>query len=341
MKYNFSAQFLKILSPQTSFGDAWEALCISLLQAEFGHEHCLVMNAPDRGVDIMLKNKSKAIQCKANEIGAFGTIAPKKSIESLTTALSHKDILKWEKYTFASNANYSGNGIEKIFNFVDESSISRDDISFLGPEYWSELCGKYFDKVKHMLDFRLLYSESEVEDAFRKARYYEKYINEYSGLIKKDNLRIEVANNRTPIILSIPFSKELSVEECLEVSRSLLGIDLKKEQYGDLGTSAKPSISLTLDDKVQPFSKKISDFSEEELGRLKLWIKIVYQFDEDSQRDPDSVYFKMLKNSISQGLKSQAKQSTLERFESSIQEKMWKHVTLNKSMQSAADTATD
>jgi len=341
LKYNFSAQFLKILSPQTSFGDAWEALCISLLQAEFGHEHCLAMNAPDRGVDIMLRNESKAIQCKADERGAIGTIAPTKSIESLTTAISHKDILKWEKYTFASNANYSGNGIEKIFDFVDDSSISRDDISFLGPEYWSELCGKYLDKVKHMLDYRLLYSESEVEEAFRKARYYEKYINEYSGLIKKDNLRIEVANNRTPIILSIPFSKELSVKECLEVSKSLLGIDLKKEQYGDLGTSAKPSLSLTLDDKAQSFSKKISDFSEEELGRLKLWIKIVYQFDENSQRDPNSIYFEMLKKTASPISKSQAKQSTLQRFESSIQERMWKQVTLNKSMQPTADAAAD
>lgn len=341
MKYNFSAQFLKILPPQTSFGDAWEALCVSLLQAEYGHEHCLAMNAPDRGVDIMLRNESKAIQCKSDERGAIGTIGPTKSVESLTTALSHINTLKWEKYTFASNANYSGIGIEKIFEFVDSALISRDDISFLGPEYWSELCEKYLDKVKHMLDYRLMYSEAEVEEAFRKARYYEKYVNEYSGLIREDSLRIEVSNNRTPIILSIPFSRELSVKECLKVSKSLLGIDLKKEQYGDLGTSAQPRLSLTLDGKAQDFSKKISDFSDDELRRLKLWIKIVYQFDENSRKDSNSINFELLKRSTSQTSKSITKQNTLKRFESGIQEKMWKQVTLDKSMQPTADMAAD
>lgn len=341
MKYNFSTQFLKIIPPQSTFGDAWEALCTSLLQSEYGYENCLPMKAPDRGVDIILRAENKAIQCKADERGAIGTIAPTKSIESLKTALTHREHLSWSKYIFASNANYSGSGIEKILEFADNSSISKSDISFLGPEYWSDLCDRHLDKVKHMLDYRLLYSEKEVEEAFKKARYFDKYIDEFSGLIKNENLRLEVSNNRTPIVLSIPFSKELSVKECLEVCKSLLGVDLKKERYSDLGTTAKPSLSLTLDGKAQPFSKKICEFSEEELGQLKLWIKIVYGVDDDRQRDPNSVYLEMLIKTTSTISKSEARQSTLQRFESSIQQKMWEQVTLNKSMHPTADAAAD
>lgn len=336
MKYIFNAQFLKVSPPQTTFGDAWQALCASLLQAEHGHENCLTMNAPDCGVDIILRNEKKAIQCKADERGAIGTISPKKSIESFIAAVNHKNNYKWVKYAFATNASYSGIGVEKIFEAADDSTISRDNVVFLGPEYWSELCEKYIDKVKHMLDYRLLYSESEVQDAFRKARYYTEYVNKYSELIKKDSLRIDVANNRTPIILSIPFSRELSVKECLEVSKSLLGIDLSEENYGDLGTSARPRLSLTLDDIAQPFSKKISDFSDDELKRLKLWIQITYQFDEDSSSD--SSKFMMLRVKVPRSI---ATKSTLERFENNIQLKMWRQVTLNKSMQPTDDASAD
>lgn len=341
MKYNFSSQFLKILPPQTTFGDAWEGLCASLLQSEFGCENCLAMNAPDRGVDILLRMDRKAIQCKADERGAIGTISPTKSIESLKTALNHRKSMKWEKYTFASNANYSGSGVEKIFEFANDSLISSDEISFLGPQYWSDLCEKHFDKVKHMLDYRLLYSELEVKEAFRKARYYDKYVNEFSEKIRQDSLRLEVSNNRTPIILSIPFSKELTVKECLNACKSLLGLDLKKEEYSDLGTTAKPSLSLTLDGKSQSFSKKISEFSDEELGKLKLWITIVYGFKKETQRDPNTMNFETIQKVTNRVSKSQAKQSTLQRFESDIQQKMWEQVTLNKSMHLTAEAATD
>lgn len=339
MKYNFSAQFLKVLPPQTSFGDAWQALCVSLLQAEYGCEHCLPLNAPDRGVDIILRNENKAIQCKADERGAIGTIAPAKSVESFKTALSHKNTLEWETYAFATNANYSGIGVEKIFEVTDASAISRKNISFLGPEYWSALCEKYIDKVKYMLDYRLLYSEAEVEDAFRKARYYTEYVSKYSELIRKDSLRLEVSNNRTPITLSIPFSRELSIKECLEVSKALLGLNLTEEIYGDLGTSAQPSLSLTLDGVAQPFSRKISDFSDDELKRLKLWIRIIYKFNEDSEDISNSskfMMFKVLRDKIPRAI---ATKNTLERFESSIQLKMWEQVTFYKSVVPTVDAS--
>lgn len=323
MKYSFSAQFLKVLPPQTSFGDAWEAFCLTLLQREHGHQSCLPLKAPDRGVDILLRSDKTAIQCKADERGASGTISPTKSIESLRTAVNHKGNIGWSKYAFASNANYSGNGIEKIFTAAKESTLNDDDIEFLGPEYWSDLCDTHLEAVKSMLDYRLLYSEAEVEEAFRKARYYEEYVSKYANLIKEDCIRLEVTNNRTPLVLSIPFSNELTVKHCLDVSKSLLGLDLESETYADLGTSARPSLSLTLNKKSQSFSKKISEFSEDDLKRLQLWIKIVYEFTDDSDGGGDKILYQKLERFESPVSKSAAREQTLKRFESSIQNKMW------------------
>lgn len=322
MKYNFSAQFLKVIPPNTSFGDAWDSFCLSLLQQEDGHQNYLSLKAPDRGVDILSRIDNMAIQCKSDERGALGTISPSASLESLRTAVKHKGTIGWVKYSFATNANYSGDGIEKIFAEAAIHGLKKDDIEFLGPEYWSELCEKHMDTVKHFLDYRLTYTEAEVEEAFRKARYYDEYVNKYVGLIKEDSLNIEVANNKTPIILSIPFSKELTIKQCLDVAKALLGLTLDEEHYSDIGTSARPSLSLTLDQKAQPFKKKLGEFSEDELKRLKLWVKTVYSFDDDS-RDSDKVMYEMMYKTTSKTSRAEAKNETIKRFNRSIEDKMW------------------
>lgn len=321
MKCNFSAQFLKVISPNTSFGDAWNAFCLSLLQEEDGYQSYLSLKAPDRGVDILKRSDNTAIQCKSDERGAIGTISPANSIESLRTAAKHKGSIGWVKYSYATNANYSGDGIEKIFAEAAVHGLNKEDIEFIGPEYWSLLCEKHFDAVKHFLDYRLIYTESEVEEAFRKAKYYDKYVNKYVGLIKDDSLTIEVSNNKTPIVLSIPFSKELTIEQCLNVAKSLLGLSLDTEYYNDINASAKPRLSITLDQKSQPFKKKIGDFSKEDLKNLKLWVTTVYSFDEDSRGSYKLMY--KIKTRVS---KSEAKNQAIERFERSIQNKMWSSV---------------
>lgn len=325
MKYNFSAQFLKVIPPSTSFGDAWDTFCLSLLQQENGHQNYLSLKAPDRGVDILDRINNTAIQCKSDERGAMGTISPSHSIASLRTAVEHKKSIGWLKYSYASNANYSGAGIEKIFTEASAHKLNKDDIEFLGPEYWSALCEKHLNAVKHFLDYRLTYTESEVEEAFRKARYYDEYIQKYVGLIKGDSLTIEIANNKTPIVLSIPFSKELTVEQCLDVAKSLLGLSLDAEHYSDIGTSARPSLSLTLDQKAQPFKKKLKEFSEDELKRLKLWVKTVYSFDDDL-KDSNKAMYEMMYKTTSRLPRNEAKNQTLERFDRSIEDKMWSSV---------------
>lgn len=325
MKYNFSAQFLKVISPNTSFGDAWDSFCLSLLQQEDGHQHYLSLKAPDRGIDILKRIDNTAIQCKSDERGALGTISPANSIESLNTAVQHKDSIGWVKYSFASNANYSGDGIEKIFAAATAHGLKKEDIEFLGPEYWSSLCEKHLEAVKHFLDYRLTYTEAEVEEAFRKARYYDEYVRKYIGLIKEDCLTIDVANNKTPIVLSIPFSRELTVEQCLDVAKTLLGLSLDAEHYSDIGTSARPSLSLTLDQIAQPFKKKLGEFSEDELQRLKLWVKTVYSFDEDSSGSGTAMY-EMMYKTIPRVSRNEARNQTIERFDRSVEDKMWSSV---------------
>jgi hypothetical protein len=51
MRYDFSAQFIRISPPDTSFGDAWESLCYALTSADT-EDRTLVRLAPPTGVSI-------------------------------------------------------------------------------------------------------------------------------------------------------------------------------------------------------------------------------------------------------------------------------------------------
>jgi hypothetical protein len=62
MKYIFSAQFLKVQPPDSTFADAWESLCHDLLRLECPGEECLRLLPPDRGVDVLLRKKGQAIE---------------------------------------------------------------------------------------------------------------------------------------------------------------------------------------------------------------------------------------------------------------------------------------
>ena len=88
MKYRFSAEFLKILPPDNSFGDAWESLCFDLLSEEHGIKCLQRLKAPDGGIDILNRKKEiTAIQCKSHKYEAIGTISPNESIKSLKSAI--------------------------------------------------------------------------------------------------------------------------------------------------------------------------------------------------------------------------------------------------------------
>lgn len=328
MKYIFTSQFLKIRPPETSFGDAWEAFCEDLLSLEFGSDECLRLKAPDRGVDILMRATKKAVQCKSDERGAFGTISPSPSLESLSTAYTHRKGLEWDDYCFATNANYSGNGVEQILIKADELKISRKSIIFHGPKYWSGLCEKHFENVSERLDYRLKHTEEEVIEAFKKARYFENNVKEYEELIKNDAYDIEVGNNRTPLRLQIPFSPSLTIEHCIDVAMQLLNLNMDSVEYPDLGTSARPSYSITIDKAPQSFSKKLSEYSEDELSKLQLWIKIIWK-DEEQEDNREISRLEYRKDTVSTEVVGQKNrgQETITRFESSLQDSIWGEIS--------------
>jgi hypothetical protein len=296
MRYNFSTQFLKIQNPDTNFGEAWESLCFDLLRAEFKNCAFQRLAPPDEGIDILMKNDIlTAIQCKSDERGEMGSLSSDSSINSLRTALKIKTILTWEKYIFATNANYTGSSTKKIFEVATELGLDKSIIDFWEAHYWSDLCEKHFELVKHRFDYRLMYSESEVIEAFRKARYYDNYISEYKEKIKNSGFTLKIKNNRTPLEIEFPFSPDLTVENCVDVVKTLLGISLDWTNYDDLGTSSGPSISLTINKFAQGFNKKIGELDYTDQDSLELWIKIIWR-DELKDKGVDSTKFEYLKD---------------------------------------------
>lgn len=337
MKYNFSSNFLKILPPDTNFGKAWESLCYYLLCQEYGHHSLYRLNPPDRGIDIFQKDIKRAYQCKSLENGASGTLEVFESIGSLKTAMCHRDDFEWHPYCFATNANYSGAGFEKILRAAEELNIDKNRIEHLGPEYWSELCEKYSNKIQDRFDYRFSVTEEQVIEALKKARFYDEYISKYKSEIEKSDFSLIVTNNRTPVEISIPFSEELSVKDYLDVAKSLLGISLDWTNFPDLNTSAGPSVSVTIGQKSQLFSTKIKELPINNGDKLEVWIKIVWQdgLKGDSSIDKqDKSHYSYLNYESSFSKLSTTYQNkeeaTLERKKAIIEAMLWDGASLLK-----------
>lgn len=277
MWHDFSAHFLRILPPDTSFGEAWESLCFDLLRREMGPGTVMRLNPPDKGVDLLARSVSEAYQCKSDERGALGTLNGGSTIDSLRVAVSHKEDLSWSRYRLSTNANYSGSAVTKILAEAETLGIPKSQLDFLGPEHWDDLCVKHPDAVQNRFNYRISASREDVVEAFRKAKYYDRFVREYEEEIRADDFPIVITNNRTAIEIEIPFSRELSVENFLDVAKIFLGISLDRMNYRDLGTSAGPSISVTIDRKAQPFSKKIAELPIGSGDRLNIWIKVVWR----------------------------------------------------------------
>jgi hypothetical protein len=62
MRYTFSAEFLKVCPPKTTFANAWESLCYDLLAAEHGFNGLQRLNALHSGIDILRGPAATAIQ---------------------------------------------------------------------------------------------------------------------------------------------------------------------------------------------------------------------------------------------------------------------------------------
>ena len=176
-KYDFSTHFLRIVPPDTNFGEAWESLCYDLLNADEIDPHIYRLNSPDCGIDILCPNVNRAFQCKSDERGAGGSISAEKSIESLKMAYKNKQKFDWYSYFFCTNANYTGNAISKIKEEITKLGLSQSDVIFLGPEYWDNLCTKYNQVIEDRFYYRITASEKHVIDALKSAGILRKVHN--------------------------------------------------------------------------------------------------------------------------------------------------------------------
>lgn len=348
MKFDFSSQFLRILPPDTNFGEAWESLCFGLLSAERSTSDLLRFGPPDRGVDILHRSSGEAFQCKAAEAGASGSIPAQASVESLLTAISHIQGIGWRKYSFATNAHYTGAAYESIRNSAHEAGLDeKKALGFLGPEYWDELCDKHYERVKNRMDYRVSVDERQVVDALRQARYFDHHVSAFREKIQHGKYRIVVTNNRTPVELEFPFSPELTVENCLDVAKEILGISLEWTSFADLNTSAGPSVSLTIDGHSQGFTQKLSEIGLKSGDKIQLWIKILWQdgTKDDATPSTDNRYSLLLRYSnrtppvlsdtIERGPRDRAKE-TIARKEDLIQGMIWSSVAGLKAARRAA-----
>jgi len=322
MRHSFSTEFLKILPPATNFGEAWELLCLYLLRADTSDNTIMRFGPPDRGVDIFRQTTGAAYQCKSTERGIFGTIDPQECIGSLQKAIEAKGHIPWNDYSISLNAPLSGVGYSKIMDFAISRGINPTLIAVLSPEFWDKLCEKHKPAIEHMFDYRVFVSESQVLDAFHKARYYDRFIQQAMHHLGTAPLNVTVSNNRTEVALSLPFSGELTVEQLLNVVQAILGVSLDRQQFPDLGTSCAPSLSMAAGQIALPFKRKLSELTGEQLAKLQFWIRLVWR--EEKESEDNAAYRSHLRlMSQSSGFLSDRGRLTLDRMEGIIQKAIW------------------
>lgn len=230
-----------------------------MLAAEYKNAGLIRLRPPDKGVDILHRPSRHAYQCKSDERGAFGSLGAADSVRSLQTAFIERDSINWRIYSFASNASFTGAAYATIRGEAARLGLKDTHLEFLGPEHWDKLCEKHPAVAADRFDYRVRVTKKRVSRAFENQRYYARFVAEYSAQIQSSDVILRISNNRTPLILEVPFSPELTVKHLVDVIKDLLGISLDWANYDDIGTSAGPSVSLTIDRVAQEFPGKIGD----------------------------------------------------------------------------------
>lgn len=330
MRHTFSAQFLKIVPPATNFGEAWENLCVCLLRTDSGDNNIMRLGPPDRGIDILGQTTRTAYQCKSSEQGVFGTIDPRDCVSSLERAIDAKKDISWRHYAIALNAPLSGVGFSKISNVAKSRGLKESALSILSPEYWDQLCGRHTEAIRHLFDYRVFIPETEVIEALKKARYYDRFVQQAMQQMKTDPLDVTISNNRSPVELTLPFSGEMTVEQLLDVAKSVLGISVDWANFPDLETSCGPYLSMTVDRVAQPFKRKLSELTPDQRAKLQLWIKLVWRdkLETDEEHfDGTKATFSLGRMIVVSGERPESERErgrvTLDRMEAIVQTKIW------------------
>ena len=226
-------------------------------------------------------------------------------------------------------------GLTRINECSIAHGISPEEVIILPPEHWNILCERHELHIRHLFDFRVFVTETQVIEALQEQRYYPKYIKQAGEALEKAPLQVSVSNNRMPVELVIPFSGDLAVEQLLDVTKSLLGVTTEWANFPDLQTSCGPSLSMTIDRVGQPFKMKLSELSLEQLAKLQFWIKLVWRDGLQTKDHFDGParmrLFRYLDVPASvpalRGNERARGKMTLDRMEAIIQTTMWQSVS--------------
>jgi len=118
---------------------------------------------------------------------------------------------------------------------------------------------KHGQVVRNWFDYRVRTTRKQSSRPFEPEGYFDRKIEEYQAKMKATEYHVVLTNNRTPLELEIPFAPDLSVENLLDVGKILLRLGLDSTPFPDLGTSARLSLSITIDGMAQSFNKTLSE----------------------------------------------------------------------------------
>ena len=82
-------------------------------------------------------------------------------------------------------------------------------------------------------------------------------------------------------------------------------------------------VSVVVDKVPQGFKKRIGDFSDDELSRLEIWIKIIWKDETEKPNDSSTYYVRRLELATVHASSEQRGSETLRRFEDDLTNRMW------------------
>jgi hypothetical protein len=277
MRYHFSSEFLICEPPATNFGEAWELLCLHLLQEEAGDPAILRLLPPDRGVDILHPAQKIAYQCKSNERGFTERIPTALCLKSIQSAKQAKEDLGWETFALALNSDLTGHGYTKIRSSCLEAGLGEPVI--LTHTYWSKLCEKHEDIAGKFMYYNKRVSRARWLELTQKEVLYDS-IQASKPASESSCLPIQVSNNLTPLLLQLEgVSPELTIKELIARLQALM-FQQDDGMASQLASQRliRPRLTIKLGDDRQSGARRIGELSPEERDSLELEIEFVPRY---------------------------------------------------------------
>lgn len=286
MQYDLSIAFARLDACAVGFPEIWTRLCHGFLSAVFPTNSIVRTDREKFGFDILDQTAGVAYYCQAVERPDEDALSVNDTIAAFERAVHNREERKWKLFNVASNAEYSDEAMGVFKGRMHTLGVAPEEVGFIGPATWNRLCSEYPRVVEDWFDYRVTVSKDAVKKAFEEARYYPKYVAQYSALVEDAEFHVLLTNNRTPLQLLLPFSPQLTVRELLEVGQVLFDLSLEATDFRDLGTSARLSLSVVIDGVQQGFKTKLEDMLHSG-GEAQLWIQIVWEEKSFEQVRPD------------------------------------------------------